>query len=325
MNLHQHPEVFKDAVVATAQAMGIREVFIEKDYWVTLVLYRLANSPYAETTIFKGGTSLSKAFKLIQRFSEDVDLAIVVEEGLSGNQIKKQIEKIEKEICRDFREVAIPGITSKGSRIRRTVHDYGASFGEDFGQASDKILLEVNSFAKPHPHEPREIQSYIGEFMAQQGLTGQAAEFGLALFNVRVVSLSRTFAEKVMAIVRASYSPHRHEELRRKIRHLYDLHQLLRLPETASFVQSASFFELLSDVQADDARNSEFQGEWASLPLAGCGFFRDLPASSAALEGAYRNDFSPLVHGELPAWEDVLKSMRLIRERLAAFDRSSSS
>jgi hypothetical protein len=52
MNLHQNKEVFQDAITATAQAMDIREIFIQKDYWVTLVLYRLAHSSYVNQAIF---------------------------------------------------------------------------------------------------------------------------------------------------------------------------------------------------------------------------------------------------------------------------------
>ncbi len=75
MNLHGTPDIFSELIQATAQKYSIPEVYVEKDYWVTVALKRLSESAYAEDIVFKGGTSLSKAHKLIRRFTEDVDLA----------------------------------------------------------------------------------------------------------------------------------------------------------------------------------------------------------------------------------------------------------
>ena len=74
--------------------MNLPFVYIEKDYWVTYILKRLSQSSYSEIAIFKGGTSLSKAYRIIERFSEDIDLAVISNE-LSSNQIKKLIKQIE--------------------------------------------------------------------------------------------------------------------------------------------------------------------------------------------------------------------------------------
>ena len=59
--LHQNTELFKSAVKETSDSLNIRDFFIEKDYWISLALKRLSNSKYADTAVFKGGTSLSKA------------------------------------------------------------------------------------------------------------------------------------------------------------------------------------------------------------------------------------------------------------------------
>ncbi len=65
MKLHQNKELFQDAVLAASQRFGIPEIYVEKDYWVTLVLYEIFHSNIADQTVFKGGTSLSKCHKLI--------------------------------------------------------------------------------------------------------------------------------------------------------------------------------------------------------------------------------------------------------------------
>jgi predicted nucleotidyltransferase component of viral defense system len=88
MKLHHDTKLFSDILRAAAQHLNINLVFVEKDYWITLVLSQLAESEYVEEIVFKGGTSLSKGYNLIERFSEDVDLAIVNNGKKSGNEIK---------------------------------------------------------------------------------------------------------------------------------------------------------------------------------------------------------------------------------------------
>ncbi|MEI7499692.1 MAG: nucleotidyl transferase AbiEii/AbiGii toxin family protein [Bacteroidota bacterium] len=81
MNFHQAPE-FRDALQSASSAMHMRFILVEKDYWVTKVLQNLAFSDFRDLVVFKGGTSLSKAYNCIDRFSEDVDLAILKGEGM---------------------------------------------------------------------------------------------------------------------------------------------------------------------------------------------------------------------------------------------------
>ena len=85
MRLHESRETYLEFLQATAAHIGIPAVHVEKDYWVTRVLKRLQESDYSEAVVFKGGTSLSKAHHLIQRFSEDIDLALMWEDGLSNS------------------------------------------------------------------------------------------------------------------------------------------------------------------------------------------------------------------------------------------------
>lgn len=71
MNLHSDGALFVELVQVTAQRLQVPEAYIEKDYWVTRALKHLSESPDAAFVVFKGGTALSKAYKLINRFSED--------------------------------------------------------------------------------------------------------------------------------------------------------------------------------------------------------------------------------------------------------------
>lgn len=74
MNLHKDKENFYDIIKAASRHFNVSEAIIEKDYYVTLVLYELTMK--IPNLIFKGGTSLSKCYKLINRFSEDIDITL---------------------------------------------------------------------------------------------------------------------------------------------------------------------------------------------------------------------------------------------------------
>lgn len=93
MNLHENKELFQDAVVATSQQLGIQEIYVEKDYWVTFALFHIFKNDIAKETVFKGGTALSKCFGMIQRFSEDIDLVVLRNESETGNQLKTKSKR----------------------------------------------------------------------------------------------------------------------------------------------------------------------------------------------------------------------------------------
>lgn len=104
MNFHLDME-FEDAVNATSEYFKLRAVLIEKDYWVTYVLKNLSQSEYFDKVIFKGGTSLSKAYNCIERFSEDIDLALLNKEKLSNDKCYKLMKRIEPEITKELKSI----------------------------------------------------------------------------------------------------------------------------------------------------------------------------------------------------------------------------
>lgn len=92
MRLHEFPDTFLELIQATAAHIRIPAAHVEKDYWVTRVLKRLHESDYSEA-VFKGGTSLSTVHRLIERFSEDIDLALKTDEGLSESR-RRALDRI---------------------------------------------------------------------------------------------------------------------------------------------------------------------------------------------------------------------------------------
>ncbi len=313
MNINQDKGTFKDAITATAQSLNISEVLIEKDYWVTKTLMNLSRSKHRDKVVFKGGTSLSKAYNLIDRFSEDIDLAVIIE-NKSSNQIQKLIRSVEKEIVLDLKEIVIDGITSKGSKYRKTVYEYPKETAlSGYGQASDKLLIEVNSFTKPHPHEEMPIQSYIGQYLLSQNQEELLERYKLRSFDLKVLALERTFVEKVLGIVRLSYEENNVDKLKKKVRHLYDLHQLNQDERITTFLSSKSKIkEMINLVKMDDRNNHEFTGEWIDNPIHQSPFFKENLHSHLA--STYNGDFKSLIFGELPSFASVESSLYNIAE-----------
>lgn len=316
MTLHTTPD-FADALLATAQALNLPEAFVEKDYWVTTVLRALSDSPYRESIVFKGGTALSKAYGLVQRFSEDVDLALTDDVTRTNSKTKSLMDKSAKHITQGMPEVE-DAATSRGSRFRRTVHQYESVLESTrFAQVRyGQILVEVNAFAHPHPSQWLPVQSYVGQFLTERGDYELVAEHGLVPFEVQVLSLERTLTEKVLALVRAGYQADAIVELRAKIRHVYDLFHLLEQESLQDFFNGPDFDTLVKAVQADDARNSEFQGNWAEKPLGESALFAAPTQIWPELQTTYRTDFRAMVYGPMPPEEAVVTMLERVSQRL---------
>jgi len=119
MTFHNSEE-FQDALESAAEHFKMRSIFVEKDYWVTYALKNLSRSELKDQVVFKGGTSLSKAHDCINRFSEDIDLAILKADDISGNQITNMIKRVEKDVSMGLEYFQDPREEKKG-RNRRTL------------------------------------------------------------------------------------------------------------------------------------------------------------------------------------------------------------
>jgi predicted nucleotidyltransferase component of viral defense system len=228
MILHGNNKEFTEAIQATSDNLEISPVFIEKDYWITKVLKELSLSKYADNVVFKGGTSLTKAHKLIQRFSEDVDIAVLNVSNLTGNQVKSFIRTVEKDISKDLSEIEVSGVTSKFSKYRKSVFTYPltGNFKISAG-VSNNLILEVNSFANPFPYEKLEIKSFITEFLEKTKSNDFIKKYKLESFHLKVLGKKQTLLEKIVSLIRFSFEEDVNNSIARKIRHFYDIHFLL--------------------------------------------------------------------------------------------------
>src|SRR5690625_6124594 len=230
MKLHENPELFSDAIQAASELKGIREVYIEKDYWVTLALHAIFHSEYKDVAVFKGGTALSTCHSLIKRFSEDVDIVVIQEEGESGNKLSNKIRAISKYVADILPEKNVEGITSKHGNFRKTAHEFDKAFGDEYGQVRQDIILEISSIGNYEPHTDETVSSYIAEMMLDQGQDKVINEYDLAPFRVQVLSKSRTLCEKIMSLVRFSRSENHYEDLAYNISNILDILDLFNDP-----------------------------------------------------------------------------------------------
>lgn len=137
MKLHQDKKLFRQAVQFTSDQIQIPAIYVEKDYWVTYVLFNIFNHKIGGDTIFKGGTALSKCLGIIQRFSEDIDLVVLRREGKSNTKLTHKIKTISTVVGSVLPEIEIPGLTKKMGMNRKTAHSYSKEFQENYGQIRD--------------------------------------------------------------------------------------------------------------------------------------------------------------------------------------------
>lgn len=329
MLLHENQDTFEDLIALTAEHFGMRDIFIEKDYWLTKALKNIFESDIAGSVVFKGGTSLSKCFELVDRFSEDVDLAITPNPELSGNQQQKLLRRTEK--------IASEGLVSagtiaqemglaresKGSRFRKTWWQYPRiELSNQWGQAHPFLLLEINAFADPTPVTVETVNSYIAKFLTKTGQEEAVEEFGLQSFQVNVLSMRRTLAEKIMGLIKVAYEEDPVGELGKKIRHVYDLHQLVTLGQGIDdWIGSEDFMEMLRAVHVNDQTVHGGNADWCDRPLSEASVFSEFDKYWSKLDGVWNNEFRSLLHHEtLPDSQQIKEVFARLHQCLIEYD-----
>lgn len=244
MQLHKDKERFHDAIMAASAKFGFEPALIEKDYFVTLFLKRATER--INGLVFKGGTSLSKCYKLIDRFSEDVDLTLDAEhftQGRKRNSIKELIA-----VCDDLELILLNRekieLHTHGNFNRFEIQ-YPIKFQSD--DVKSELIVEMTYIQKSYPSEESEASSYIGDFLKEAGSSTILAEYGLEPFCVHVQALQRTLIDKVFALCDYYLSG----DTERNSRHIYDIAKLL----TKVNAFDGTLQVLVSNVRNDRKRN----------------------------------------------------------------------
>lgn len=317
MTLHNNAKDFTELIQLTAGHFGISPDFVEKDYWITSVLKKLALSANTDSIVFKGGTSLSKGYRLINRFSEDVDIAMI-NENLTGNALKTKIRSIEKEITTDLTEIIEPEITSKGSMFRKSVFQYPVVATNRLSNGTPKrIIIEINSFANPYPYAKQTITSFIAEFLNVINQKEAIEEYGLQPFSVNVLDKSRTMVEKLVSLVRFSFDENPIKAIASKIRHFYDLYFLANDEQCKTYLHSDNFKTDFAELYAHDQQTFDTPTGWQGKAVEQSPLTTDFPNLWDKLKDTYRSELSQLTFSTIPdervvaeSFMEIIKLMR---------------
>ena len=316
MKLHENKNLFQDAIAATATLKGLREIHIEKDYWVTLALYTIFTGEMSNQVVFKGGTALSKCFQMIERFSEDIDVVVLRHGGESNTQLDKTVKKIGQCIESVLPAIYIEGITNLRGKIKKTAHSYQKIYDGDFGQIRKEIILEAMWLGNFEPYTTATIQSYISEMMHYNKQNQMIIDYGLQPFEIKVLKVERTLCEKIISLVRFSFTDNPIENLRNKVRHVYDIHKLLENETIHTFFNSPAFDEMLLKVANDDVIALKTGIAWLSNHPATAILFSDTVNTWNQIQETYNSEFRAFVYGKLPSNNDILETLQKVSNRL---------
>lgn len=240
------PEEERKAILDSLQSnIGLQTAIIEKDWWVTAVLRALFMLPYAPYLSFKGGTSLSKCWNLIERMSEDIDIGITREFlGFAGKLSKTQVsDKLRRAACSfvrdkmqyDLKEQLLKnGVDPEQFNVRVDITPISTTDPEviwvEYKSVAEKldyipsvVKIEISGRSMSEPISEAEIESMIDK-------AAPNAVFREPGFKVRAVLAKRTFLEKIFLLHEEFAKPQNQIRIERMSRHIYDIHRMLSTP-----------------------------------------------------------------------------------------------
>lgn len=223
---------------------AISQVVLEKDWWVTSVLRALFTLPYAENLSFKGGTSLSKCWKLVERFSEDIDIAVNREYlGFSGILSKTQIrDRLRRASCAFVREKLQYDIQKQLEINGVNISEFSINVNITPDSTTDPEIIEItyktlftDKYIKPIVKleiSGRSMNEQVRKIVLQSILdeTFPNTQVTEKPFEINVVAPERTFLEKICLLHEEFTKPQKDIRSERMSRHLYDLERIMASP-----------------------------------------------------------------------------------------------
>ncbi|MDO9593393.1 MAG: nucleotidyl transferase AbiEii/AbiGii toxin family protein [Lutibacter sp.] len=310
----------------TTELTGLPSVAIEKDWWVTLALNASFSLPYSNNLVFKGGTSLSKGWNLIDRFSEDIDLAINRNFfGFDGDISKTQIKNLRKQSCEFISTTFLADLTKTLTEwkvidecklIAQPIKDLDKdpqvieihynSVIDASEYLPQRILIEVSSRSLMEPIEERKINSIISENFLQQS-------FSTVPFAIPTVLPQRTFLEKIFLLHEEFSQDVEKIRIDRLSRHLYDLEKLM---DTEHGIEALKNTDLYNNIVA---HREKFN------PLRGLDYANHIPSKISILppDGVmkdYERDYeamtSFMIYGEPLKFDHLMKRILELQMRI---------
>ena len=321
MKLFEHPD-FEQAIIRATEhfhSLGMREAIIEKDYYVTEAL-RIIAQVCGDKVIFKGGTSLSKGWSIIHRFSEDVDIFFDptdFDPPLGKNAINRELKKL-REAIEDFPGLRFLETESKtlGGIGRSDYFEYVTKFAGT-GEIRNRVLMEVGTASGKEPTELVKLQSYISQFLKETGMSLGAEDEDS--FEMRLLHFRRTFVEKLFAI-HSKVEKFKKEgiEIGGYARHYYDLYCLSGRQEVMEMLNSVEYKIIKNDY--DRVSQEHFKKHYIAPPDMSFAKSDALFPKDEILETAIAREFEKqcriLCFGKFPSWNLVRQRFNEIRELL---------
>jgi len=306
MNLHENKDLFTAIIRDMSEKTSISEVYIEKDYWLTRSLQRLAQNTNADKVVFKGGTALSKV-RLTNRFSEDIDIAVIDADSFSGNQLKMLIKRLAKDMASDLEERIVDGVTSKGSRFYKAIYLYPNIIGQETKTAvkSGQLLIEINTYANPYPYQKQEIASFVSDYLLSLNRQDLLKKHNLLPFAVNVLDKRRTMLEKLVSLLRFSFAENPKTELAKKIRHFYDLYYLANDEKCAKYIQSLDFQKDLQELFAHDQQEFDEPKGWWTKTIKDSPLIPNFPHLWNTLREVYLSELPMLAFTTIPKEKEI--------------------
>lgn len=326
INLTQEEKV--QILKQTGVMKGLPAFVVEKDWWVCIILRAIFQSQYADSIIFKGGTSLSKAYGLIERFSEDIDL--IIDRHLlgfdtldSGTKIKKLRKASGSFIINEFRKELMHqldqmGIDRKQYEIRYNDHvddtsdpntleiHYSSVVPVSCHYIQQRVLLEMGARSLTEPTEQKPIVSFIDE-------TYPTSSFAQEAFDVKVVLPIRTFIEKVLLLHEEFSKPIDRIRVDRLTRHLYDLDKMMIAGHGEQAIADEELFNMIVAYRktVNPLRGLDYSNHKK-------GKLRILPPTEIMdkWEADYKTMQENMIVGESLTWEELLQRIMNIENLL---------
>jgi hypothetical protein len=325
--LQHTPERQQELLGQTSSRSGLPAGAIEKDWWVTLALKVIFQTPWADNLVFKGGTSLSKSWGLIDRFSEDIDLVLdraVL--GYDGELSKNKIKALRRDSCAfisgEFREVlekqllamGIPADSFSLTVKETTEHDrdpqvlvlnYASVLDKD-AYLREAVLIEIGARSLREPSEQREIGSLIGQTLQNNDIAG-------APFSILTVTPPRTFLEKIFLLHEEFSKAGEKVKSERMSRHLYDIERIMR-SEYAE--QALADKELYQGIIAHREKFNALRGlDYSSHQPA---TIRFLPPEAVLKdwEADYRAMRESMFYGDSLPFAELLARLAVLQKRI---------
>ncbi len=217
--LHDDRELFSQVVLRTSESLNIRPEIVEKDYYVTMLLKEIYS--LMPEIVFKGGTSLSKCYHLIKRFSEDIDLGI--EAGASITESGRK--RIKEVMLKAIEKAGLELDNADSVKSRHTYNRYIVNIPNNNNSPylKDKILIETAVYQKSYPTKLMEATSLIYDYLSQNSFGDFIEQYELQPVTLKVQAAERTLVDKLYAVadyyMAGTFTEHS--------RHIYDIYKLL--------------------------------------------------------------------------------------------------